>query len=84
MPYLLLIVEPRGQRAACPQDEAHRRYDAMMAYAGELQRDGLLLRAESLRPDDTPCASAAARRTQKRRWSTAPSPKPRRWSAAFS
>jgi len=52
MPYLLLIVEPRGQRAACPQDEAHRRYDAMMAFAGELQRDGVLLRAESLRPDD--------------------------------
>jgi len=52
MPYLLLIVEPRGQRATCPQDEAHRRYDAMIAFAGELQRDGVLLRAESLRPDD--------------------------------
>ncbi|PKO33978.1 MAG: dehydrogenase [Betaproteobacteria bacterium HGW-Betaproteobacteria-7] len=52
MPYLLLIVEPRGQRAACPPDEAHRRYDAMMAFTSDLQRDGVLLRAESLRPDD--------------------------------
>ena len=52
MPYLLLIVEPRGQRAACPRDEARRRYEAMTAFAEELQREGVLLRAESLRPDD--------------------------------
>ena len=52
MPYLLLIVEPRGQRAAVPQDVAHRRYDAMMEFSGALQQDGVLLRAESLRPDD--------------------------------
>jgi hypothetical protein len=52
MPYLLLIVEPRGQRAAVPQEIAHRRYDAMMEFAGALQREGVLLRAESLRPDD--------------------------------
>lgn len=52
MPYLLLIVEPRGQRAATPPDEAHRRYDAMMAYGTGLAEQGVLLRAESLRPDE--------------------------------
>ena len=45
MPYLLLIVEPRGQRAAVPQEIAHRRYDAMMEFSGALQRDGEIGRA---------------------------------------
>ena len=50
MPYLLLIVEPRGQRAAVPQEIAHRRYDAMMEFSGALQREGVLLRAEQRAP----------------------------------
>ena len=52
MPFMLLINEPRGQRAATPSDEAHRRYDAMMAFGAGLAERGVLIRAESLRPDD--------------------------------
>lgn len=52
MPYLLLINEPRGQRVTTPPDEAHRRYDAMMAYSARLAEQGVLIRAESLRPDE--------------------------------
>lgn len=52
MPFMLLIHEPRGQRAATPGDEAHRRYDAMMAFGAGLAERGVLIRAESLRPDD--------------------------------
>lgn len=52
MPYLLLIVEPRGQRARRQPAEAEGLYDQMMAFGAELQQRGLLLRAESLRTDD--------------------------------
>lgn len=52
MPWLLIIVEPRGQRASRPADEAQRRHDQMTAYCAELQQRGILLRAESLRSDD--------------------------------
>ena len=52
MPFMLLINEVRGQRAATPSDEAHRRYDAMMAFGAGLAERGVLIRAESLRPDE--------------------------------
>ena len=52
MPFMLLINEARGQRAATPPDEAHRRYDAMMAFGAGLAERGVLIRAESLRPDE--------------------------------
>ena len=52
MPFMLLINEPRGQRAATPSAEAHRRYDAMMAFGSGLAERGVLIRAESLRPDE--------------------------------
>lgn len=52
MPYLLMIVEPRGQRATRQPVEAAGLYDAMMAFAADLQERGVLLRAESLRPDE--------------------------------
>lgn len=52
MPYLLFIIEPRGQRAARQPDEAKGTFDEMMAFAADLQQRGVLLRAESLRTDD--------------------------------
>ena len=52
MAYLLLIQETRGARAARNEDEAHRQYDDMMAFAASLQADGILRAAESLRTDD--------------------------------
>ena len=52
MAYILLIVEPRGQRASRSSDEAHRRYDEMLAFGQDLQERGLLRASESLRSDD--------------------------------
>ena len=52
MAYLLLINETRGERAARPEDEAHRLYEDMMAFAASLQADGILRAAESLRTDE--------------------------------
>ncbi|KAB2967656.1 YciI family protein [Zoogloea sp.] len=52
MAYLLLIHEPRGQRAGRAADEARQRYDEMMAFSADLQARGLLKAAESLRTDE--------------------------------
>lgn len=52
MRFLLIIAEPRGQRAATSPDQARGLYDAMMAYGRSLQERGLLLASESLRPDE--------------------------------
>ncbi len=52
MAYLLLIVEPRGQRASRAPDEARLRYDEMVAFGQDLQNRGLLQASESLRADD--------------------------------
>ena len=60
MPYLLLILEARGQRAGRQPAEAARLYDAMMAFGAELDRRGLLLRAEALRTDEHAVRVSAA------------------------
>lgn len=52
MSYLLLIVEPRGQRATRSEAEARALYDEMMRYAAELQAEGVYVSSESLRPDE--------------------------------
>lgn len=52
MAYLLLIVEPRGQRAGRSAEEGRRRYGEMVAFGKELEAPGLLRASESLRPDD--------------------------------
>lgn len=52
MSYLLLIVEPRGQRATRALDEAHRLYDEMVAFGADLRSRGQLLASESLCPDE--------------------------------
>ena len=52
MSFLLLIVEPRGQRTTRAPDEAHRLYDEMVAFGTELRSRGQLLASESLRPDE--------------------------------
>ncbi|MCB1890282.1 MAG: dehydrogenase [Rhodocyclaceae bacterium] len=52
MPFLMLIIEPRGQRAARSADEAQARYDEMSAFAGQLNERGVLRAAESLRADE--------------------------------
>lgn len=51
MPYMLLIVEPRGQREARTEAEGHAAYGAMLDWAGGLQSQGLLLGCDALRHD---------------------------------
>lgn len=51
MPYMLLIMEPIGQRQERSEDEGRERYAQMLRFAGELKSRGLLKAAESLRGD---------------------------------
>ncbi|WP_241051124.1 YciI family protein [Achromobacter xylosoxidans] len=51
MPYMLLIVEPAGQRAERTPEEGRDVYAQMVRYAEGLQARGLLARAESLKSD---------------------------------
>lgn len=51
MAYLLLIIEPRGQREGRSEDEGRALYGEMVRYGEDLAARGLLLAAESLRPD---------------------------------
>lgn len=49
MAYMLLIVEPLGQRATRTEAEGRAAYDAMVAYGERLRERGLLVATESLR-----------------------------------
>ncbi|AOB33886.1 dehydrogenase [Bordetella sp. H567] len=51
MSYMLLIVEPRGQRAQRTEAEGRQVYDQMRRFAGELQSRGKLIACESLAGD---------------------------------
>jgi len=48
MPYMLLIVEPVGQRLARGEAEGRAVHERMLRFAADLKSRGLLLRAESL------------------------------------
>lgn len=48
MPYMLLILEPVGQREARSEAEGRVLYERMQRYAADLQAQGLLRAAESL------------------------------------
>lgn len=50
MPYLLLIVEPPGQRQARSEQEGRRLYRQMMDFGEDLKKRGLYLASNSLRP----------------------------------
>lgn len=49
MSYLLLIVEPLGQRATRTEVEGRAAYDAMVAFGERLKARGLLVAGESLK-----------------------------------
>lgn len=51
MSYMLLIIEPIGQRQTRTEDEGRGLYERMLRYADELKRRGLLLAAQSLKTD---------------------------------
>lgn len=60
MSFLLMVVEKRGARAANSPERARELYDSMMAYSDALQREGVLLAAQSLRVDDHAVRISAA------------------------
>ena len=51
MSYMLLIIEPVGQRQARTEDEGRGLYDRMLRYADDLKQRGLLLAAQSLKTE---------------------------------
>lgn len=51
MPYMLLIMEPRGQRRDRSAEEGRLAYEQMMRFAENLQARGVLKASDSLRSD---------------------------------
>lgn len=51
MGYMLLIVEPRGQRQARSPEEGRAAWDSMVGFADGLKARGVLKAVESLRQD---------------------------------
>lgn len=51
MPYMLLIMEPTGQRETRTEDEGRALYQRMLDFGADLKERGLLLATESLRSD---------------------------------
>ncbi|HTH73679.1 MAG TPA: YciI family protein [Trinickia sp.] len=50
MSYLLLIMEPIGQRAERTPEAGHEAYDTMVRFGEDLKARGLLVAAQSLAP----------------------------------
>ncbi|TFY97277.1 YciI family protein [Ramlibacter rhizophilus] len=61
MPYMLLIVEPPGQREARSEAEGRAVYERMTRYAQQLRERGLLRGAESLASRDGSPARVSVR-----------------------
>ena len=51
MPYMLLILEPHGQRQARSEAEGRAGYDRMLEYSATLKARGVLQASQSLRSD---------------------------------
>jgi len=49
--YMLLIIEPVGQRQQRTEEEGRQLYDRMLRYADELRQRGVLVAAQSLKTD---------------------------------
>lgn len=58
MPYMLLIMEPLGQRRERGEEQGRVVYDRMLRFGADLKERGLLLAAESL--SDAPKARRVA------------------------
>ena len=52
MGYMMMILEPRGQRSTRSLEEGQAAWDAMVRFGSDLKSRGLLLAAESLRTDE--------------------------------
>jgi hypothetical protein len=53
MGYMLLVMEPPGQRQARSESEGRELYERMRRYSEDLQRRGLLIRSQSLKTHRT-------------------------------
>ena len=51
MAFMLLIIEPLGQRQARSEAEGRRLYEQMLRFGADLKRRGLMTASESLLPD---------------------------------
>lgn len=51
MPYMLLIMEPRGQRRERTEEEGRHAYQQMLDFSAELKSRGVLLASQSLKSD---------------------------------
>ena len=51
MPFMLLILEPHGQRGQRTEDEGHAVYDRMLRFSEDLKERGVLRTSQSLRTD---------------------------------
>jgi hypothetical protein len=51
MSYMLLIIEPAGQRRERTEDEGRALYDSMLKFSADLKARGLLTVSQSLRSD---------------------------------
>ncbi len=51
MTYMLLIIEPAGQRRERSEDEGRALYDRMLSFSADLKARGLLKTSQSLRSD---------------------------------
>ena len=51
VPYMLLIVEPQGQRNARTEDEGRALYERMLPFSEELKARGVLRASQSLKTD---------------------------------
>ena len=81
MAYLLLIVEPRGQRDTRPQPEAEALYMEMVQFGEGLAARRMLLASESLRSDSPACEGKSA--TINCNYAMARLPKRAKWLAGF-
>jgi len=52
MGYMLMILEPRGQRRTRSTEEGEAAWDAMVSFGSDLKSRGLLLAGESLGTDE--------------------------------
>lgn len=63
MSYMLLIVEPVGQRRERTEDEGRTLYERMLQFADDLKRRGKLVAAQSLKTEATRLQLRDGRRT---------------------
>lgn len=64
MSYMLLIMEPHGQRAERTPEQGTQAYERMLAFASDLKRRGLLRATESLKTTGVRIATQDGRRTR--------------------